>query len=183
MRHQLYITAPIAGVEARYPILRFVDSAIYVRPARGGLMVGVFESDPLPYDVRCRPDFSMEQTPLDVSVLVRQAATVEDSVPALRDATIREHRGGLFTMTSDGHFLAGPVAGVRGFWALTGCNGSGFSFSPGLGQVMAEWIVDGKPSIDLTEFAPARMSQDSLDDAQLAEACIHQYAHYYDPHQ
>jgi glycine/D-amino acid oxidase-like deaminating enzyme len=182
MRHQLYITAPIAGVDARYPILRFVDSAVYVRAARGGLMLGGFESNPLPYDVRRRPDFSMEQTPLDVSVLVRQTADVQDSVPALRDATVREHRGGLFTMTSDGHFLAGPVEGVRGFWALTGCNGSGFSFAPALGQVMAEWIVDGEPSIDLTEFAPARMSKSSLDDAQLAQACIHQYAHYYDPH-
>jgi glycine/D-amino acid oxidase-like deaminating enzyme len=183
MRHQLYITAPIAGVQAQYPILRFVDSAVYVRVARRGLMLGGFESDPLPFDLRHRPDFSMEQTPLDDSVLVRQTATVEDSVPALRDATIREHRGGLFTMTADGHFFAGPVAGARGLWALTGCNGSGFSFAPALGQVMAEWIVGGEPSIDLTEFAPARMSQDSLDDAQLAEACIHQYAHYYDPKQ
>jgi glycine/D-amino acid oxidase-like deaminating enzyme len=183
MRHQLYITAPIAGVQARYPILRFVDSAVYVRPARGGLMVGGFESDPLPYEVRDRPDFSMEHTPLDVSVLVRQAATVADSIPALRDASIREHRGGLFTMTSDGHFLAGPVAGARGLWALTGCNGSGFSFAPALGQVMAEWMVGGEPSIDLTDFAPARLSQGSLDDAQLTEACIHQYAHYYDPKQ
>jgi glycine/D-amino acid oxidase-like deaminating enzyme len=180
MRHQLYITAPIAGVQARYPILRFVDSAVYVRAAGRGLMLGGFESDPLPFELRHRPDFSMEQTPLDVSVLVKQTATVEDSVPALRDATIREHRGGLFTMTADGHFLAGPVAGAHGLWALTGCNGSGFSFAPALGQVMAEWIVGGEPSIDLTEFAPARMSQDSLDDAQLVEACIGQYAHYYD---
>jgi glycine/D-amino acid oxidase-like deaminating enzyme len=183
MRHQLYITAPIAGVQARYPILRFVDSAVYVRAAGRGLMLGGFESDPLPFALHHRPDFSMEQTPLDVSVLVRQTATVEDSVPALRDATIREHRGGLFTMTADGHFLAGPVAGARGLWALTGCNGSGFSFAPALGQVMAEWIVGGEPSIDLTEFAPARMSQDSLDDTQLVEACIRQYAHYYDPKQ
>jgi glycine/D-amino acid oxidase-like deaminating enzyme len=183
MRHQLYITAPIAGVEARYPILRFVDSAVYVRAARGGLMLGGFESDPLPYDVRHRPEFSMEQTPLDVSVLTAQTASVAGSIPAVRDATIREHRGGLFTMTSDGHFLAGPLPGVRGLWALTGCNGSGFSFAPALGQVMAEWIVDGQASIDLAEFAPARMSKSPLDDKQLAEACIHQYAHYYDPHE
>jgi glycine/D-amino acid oxidase-like deaminating enzyme len=183
MRHQLYITAPIAGVQAQYPILRFVDSAVYVRAAHRGLMLGGFESDPLPFELRHRPDFSMEQTPLDVSVLVRQTAAVADSVPALRDAKIREHRGGLFTMTADGHFLAGPVAGARGLWALTGCNGSGFSFAPALGQVMAEWIVGGEPSIDLTEFAPARMSPNSLDDAQLAEACIRQYAHYYDPKQ
>jgi glycine/D-amino acid oxidase-like deaminating enzyme len=181
VRHQLYITAPIAGVEARYPIVRFVDSAVYVRAARGGLMLGGFEADPLPFDICARPDFSMEQTPLDFSVLAGQTETVQDSVPALRETTIREHRGGLFTMTADGHFLAGPVAEIHGLWSLTGCNGSGFSFSPALGQVMAEWITDGEPSIELTEFSPARASSRLLDDAQLTRACLWQYAHYYEP--
>ncbi len=183
VRHQLYITDPIAGVEARYPILRFVDSAVYVRPARRGLMVGGFEANPLPFDVGAHPDFSMEQTPLDFSVLARQTEAVEASIPALRGATVREHRGGLFTMTADGHFLAGPVPEIRGLWSLTGCNGSGFSFSPALGQVMAEWIADGAPSIELTEFSPARVLRTPLDDEQLTAACLWQYAHYYDPTQ
>jgi glycine/D-amino acid oxidase-like deaminating enzyme len=181
VRHQLYITAPVAGVEARYPILRFVDSAVYIRPARGGLMLGGFEADPLPFEIRGRENFSMEQTPLDFSVLARQTTSVEDSVPALRDTTIREHRGGLFTMTADGNFLAGPVADIHGLWSLTGCNGSGFSFSPALGQVMAEWIADGEPSIDLSEFSPSRASSQMLDERQLTSACVWQYAHYYDP--
>lgn len=183
MRHQLYITYPIPGADAHLPILRFVDSAVYVRPARGGLMVGGFEADPMPVDVRARQDFSMEQVPLDFSPLEEQTRTVENSLPSLRDTTIQEHRGGLFTMTSDGHFLAGPLPGVRGLWALTGCNGSGFSFSPALGQVMAEWIADGEPSIDLTEFSPARFANQTLSDEDLTAACVWQYAHYYDPAQ
>jgi glycine/D-amino acid oxidase-like deaminating enzyme len=181
VRHQLYITAPISGVEAQYPILRFVDSAVYIRPARLGLMLGGFEADPMPFEIGDREKFSMEQTPLDLSVLARQTTSVEDSVPALREKTIREHRGGLFTMTADGNFLAGPVAGINGLWSLTGCNGSGFSFSPALGQVMAEWIADGEPSIDLTEFSPSRASSRLRDDGQLTRACLWQYAHYYDP--
>jgi len=183
MRHQLYITHPIPGADAKFPILRYVDSAVYVRPARGGLMLGGFESDPLPLDIRKQPDFTMDQVPLDFSILERQTALVEDSIPALRDTTVQEHRGGLFTMTSDGHFLAGPMPGVRGLWALTGCNGSGFSFSPALGQVMAEWIAEGQPSIDLSEFSPARFVNQHLSDEELTAACIWQYAHYYDPAQ
>jgi glycine/D-amino acid oxidase-like deaminating enzyme len=180
VRHQLYITAPVAGVEARYPILRFVDSAVYIRPAHRGLMLGGFEADPLPFEIRGRENFSMEQTPLDFSVLARQTTSVEDSVPALRETTIREHRGGLFTMTADGNFLAGPTD-IHGLWSLTGCNGSGFSFSPALGQVMAEWIADGESSIDLTECSPSRASSKLLDDGELTRACLWQYAHYYDP--
>ena len=185
VRHQLYITHPIAGAEPLYPIIRFVDSAVYVRPARKGLMLGGFEAEPMPFNVQAHADFSMEKIPLDFSILAQQTTTVQGSIPALSDTTIQEHRGGLFTMTADGHFLAGPIPDVRGFWALTGCNGSGFSFSPALGQVLSEWIVDGEPSIDLAEFSPARFrsggADKPLDDAQLTAACVWQYAHYYDP--
>ena len=110
-----------------------------------------------------------------------QTATVENNILALRDMTVQEHRGGLFTMTRDGHYIAGPLPNERGLWALTGCNGSGFSFSPALGQVMAEWIADGEPSIDLSEFSPARFANQALSDEELTAACIWQYAHYYDP--
>lgn len=181
LRHQLYITDPIDGMEPHFPIVRFVDAAVYVRPARQGIMVGAFEADPLPLDVGHRESFSMTQTPLDFSVLAKSRATIEAYVPALRDAPVREHRGGLFTMTADGQFIAGPVSGIQGLWVVTGCNGSGFSFSPGLGQTVAEWIVDGAPSIELNEFSPARLSAKPLDEAQLTAACVWQYAHYYDP--
>ncbi len=181
VRHQLYITHPLMGVDSQMPMIRFVDSAVYVRPSRGGLMVGGFEADPMPLDPRSRENFSIEQMPLDFSILEKQTTTIQDNLPALRDTTIQEHRGGLFTMTRDGQFLAGPIPNVRGLWALTGCNGSGYSSSLALGQVMAEWIVDGEPSIDLSEFSPVRFRNSNLTDKELTAACVWQYAHYYDP--
>jgi 4-methylaminobutanoate oxidase (formaldehyde-forming) len=51
LRHQLLITEPVPGVAAEHPIVRVMDSAVYVRPARGGLMLGGFEADPLPLDL------------------------------------------------------------------------------------------------------------------------------------
>src|SRR3989441_863842 len=108
-------------------------------------------------------------------------AAVARQVPALRGAAVREPRGGLFTMTSDGTFLVGPAPDVLGFWSATGCNGSGFSFSPAIGQVLAEWITAGTPSIDLRALQPARFALTSLDDEQLRAAAVWQYAHYYDP--
>jgi len=94
---------------------------------------------------------------------------------------VREHRGGLFTMTTDGRFLVGPAPEVRGFWSATGCNGSGFSLSPAIGQVLAEWITAGTPSIDLSALEPARFAGAALDDERLRAAAVWQYAHYYDP--
>jgi glycine/D-amino acid oxidase-like deaminating enzyme len=101
---------------------------------------------------------------------------MEMSVPAL-EAPLSELRGGLVTMTSDGRLLVGPVPGVRGLWACTGCNASGFSLSPGVGQVLAEWIVDGTPSIDLSDLDPGRFR--TMPAADLRRSATWQYAHYY----
>jgi 4-methylaminobutanoate oxidase (formaldehyde-forming) len=180
VRHQLYITEPVAGIQAHHPILRVVDTAVYVRPARGGLLLGGFESDPMPVDP-LGADFSVDDVPLDLTVLRRLAATVAGQVPAVHDAGVREHRGGLFTMTADGNFMVGPTADVQGFWSATGCNGSGFSLSPAIGQVLAEWITTGTPSIDLSALRPARFAATAVDDDRLRAAAVWQYAHYYDP--
>ena len=84
-------------------------------------------------------------------------------------------------MTTDGRLLVGPAPEVRGFWSATGCNGSGFSLSPAIGQVLAEWITAGTPSIDLSALQPARFAGTALDDERLRAAAVWQYAHYYDP--
>ncbi len=92
-----------------------------------------------------------------------------------------EHRGGLFTMSPDGRFVAGPVPDVPGLWVAAGCNGSGFSSSLALGEALASWIIGGG-SPDVTEIAalsPGRFGP--LTDEALVSAGVWQYAHYYDP--
>jgi glycine/D-amino acid oxidase-like deaminating enzyme len=181
MRHQLAITQPISGTRSEQAIVRIFDAAVYVRPCRGGLMWGGFEANPLPFDPTAHgDDFRIEMTPLDFGILQQCAESVRNVVPVLHDVPVQEHRGGLFTMTPDGRFVVGPVPAVRGFWVLSGCNGSGFSFSPALGRLLAEWIVQGQPSVDLAAFAPARLAG-VVDEASLREAAIFQYTHYYEP--
>src|SRR5215813_493975 len=99
VRHQLLITEPAASpqISPADPIVRVVDAAVYLRPARGGLMLGGFERGPLPFDVWEPP----AHVPLDLAVLTRLAGLVGREVPiGCADAT--EHRGGMFTMTPDG---------------------------------------------------------------------------------
>ncbi len=181
MRHQLAITHPLPGAAEGQPIVRIFDAAVYVRPCRGGLMWGGFETDPLPVDPQVQgEDFAIDRVPLDFRILERFAEVVGDTVPVLRDAAIQEHRGGLFTMTPDGRFMVGPAPGVHGLWVLSGCNGSGFSFSPVLGRLLAEWIVQGRPSLDLGPFDPRRFLP-PFDESQLLAAAEYQYTHYYEP--
>lgn len=181
LRHQLAITHPIAGIAAGEPIARLIDASAYVRPCRGGLLFGGFEADPLPFDpVAAGPGTTMDDVPLDTALLGRFASDLADQVAALPDVPLAETRGGAFTMTPDGRFLAGPVSGVDGFWLASGCNGSGFSLGSGIGRLLAEWIVGGEPSGDMSAFDPRRFAA-PLSEEELLAAGAFRYANYYTP--
>jgi glycine/D-amino acid oxidase-like deaminating enzyme len=180
VRHQLLITEPSGEVRGTDPIIRVIDAAAYLRPARGGLMFGAFESDPLPLDPRHQPDsFSTDDVPLDLGQLRKLTDQVTAEAPLASAAPVAEHRGGLFTMSPDGRFLAGPLPDLPGMWVASGCNGSGFSSSPAIGEMLATWIADGSAPPGLAAFSPARFGP--LTDGALIEKGTWQYAHYYDP--
>jgi glycine/D-amino acid oxidase-like deaminating enzyme len=180
VRHQLLITEPSDQVDAADPITRVVDAAVYLRPARGGLMLGGFEADPLPVDPRAHPpSFRTDDVPLDLGVLRGLAAQVSAEAPLASTAPVAEHRGGMFTMSPDGAFVAGPVPDVPGLWVASGCNGSGFSSSPAIGEALAAWITGGTQPAVLATLAPGRFGP--LTDELLTKNGSWQYAHYYDP--
>ena len=181
VRHQLLITRPIAGMASTEPIARIVDASVYLRPARGGLMMGGMESDPLAIDPRADPSFTIADTPLDMRVLETFTDALGPLVPALGDTPVAEHRGGLFTMTPDARFLAGPLPGVRGLWTATGCNGSGFSVSAGIGRALAEWIIGGEPPLEMSTLSPARFGPGLFPDDDLTATGLWRYANYYTP--
>jgi glycine/D-amino acid oxidase-like deaminating enzyme len=179
VRHQLLITEPASDVDPADPIARVVDAAVYLRPARGGLMFGGFEAAPLPVDPRVQPaSFTTDDVPLDLCVLKGLAALVAAQAPAVA-ARVAEHRGGLFTMSPDGRFVAGPAPGLPGLWVASGCNGSGFSSSPAIGEALAAWITTGTAPPGVAGLSPERFGP--LPDDELTMAGLWQYAHYYDP--
>jgi glycine/D-amino acid oxidase-like deaminating enzyme len=180
VRHQLLITAPTADVDPADPITRVVDAAVYLRPARGGLMVGGFEPDPLAVDPRHQPaSFTTDDVPLDLGVLRKMTDQVSAEVPAASTLPVADHRAGLFTMSPDGRFVVGPVPEVSGLWVASGCNGSGFSSSLALGEALAGWITNDAPPPGMTALSPARFGP--LSDDALLKRGLWQYAHYYDP--
>ena len=180
VRHQLLITAPTALIDPADPITRVVDAAVYLRPARGGLMFGGFEPGPLPVDPRHQlASFTTDDVPLDLSVLRQLAAQVAAEVPAASTVSVAEHRGGLFTMSPDGRFVAGPVPDPPGLWVASGCNGSGFSSSLAIGEALATWITGDSPPPGMTALSPGRFGP--FPDDMLLTRGLWQYAHYYDP--
>lgn len=179
-RHQLLITEPIVGVLPSQPVARVIDSNVYIRPADGGLMLGGYETSPLQFDMAALPaDFSISNLPLDISVLRKLADRVVEQFPVFRDIAVKEHRGGLPTMTADGEHILGPWPGLRGFYIAGGCCVGGLSIAPILGELLAEWIVSGAPSVPLEPLSPARAVARDGDTSALAEACRRRYAFHY----
>jgi glycine/D-amino acid oxidase-like deaminating enzyme len=183
-RHQLIITRPIPGVEPLQPITRVIDCNVYIRPADGGLMLGGYETDPLQFDMaKLPPSFSIDDLPLDLSVIHRLAAQVLDQFPIFRDIEVKEHRGGLPTMTADGEHIVGSLPELRGFYVAGGCCVGGLTIAPIIGEILAEWIMSGKPPLDLTTLSPSREAVQTTTEGTLLANCRSQYARHYWPRQ
>jgi glycine/D-amino acid oxidase-like deaminating enzyme len=183
-RHQLYITRPIAGVVAEQPIVRVLDVNVYVRPERGGLMLGGYEPDPLQVDVSTLGEhFEIKDLALDFEPLRKLTHEVRDQFPLLQDAQIDEFRGGLPTMTADGRHIVDRVPGVEGFFVASGCCVGGLSISPAIGEVLADWIVDGQPGIDMSSLSVTRFGPEVDTEELLRQACLWRYAHHYSAEQ
>jgi glycine/D-amino acid oxidase-like deaminating enzyme len=106
---------------------------------------------------------------------------VHAELPLLERARIVELRGGLPTVTPDGHFLLDRLPGVAGFYVASGCNVGRLSISPPIGEDLAGWIVSGgeRPP-PLAPFRIDRFDGRFANDAELRPACLATYAHKYD---
>ncbi|HKX18812.1 MAG TPA: FAD-binding oxidoreductase [bacterium] len=179
-RHQLFVTEPIDGVRPDLPMIRIMDAGVYVRPCEGGLLWGVFEEGPRFFDMETLgPRFDVKDTPLDPNVIRRAGADVRTQLPVLETAAVREHRGGIPTMTPDGEHLVGPAPAAEGFFFASGCNVAGLSIAPALGEVLASWITDGRPPIDMSPLSPARFGEPRWAEDELRRQAAWEYHHFY----
>jgi glycine/D-amino acid oxidase-like deaminating enzyme len=180
MRHQLFITEPNPAVRPEHAICRVIDANVYVRPCWGGLMLGGYESEPQPHDLRrAAPEFQIADLPLDLGVVRGLAAAVETQFPGLTTAPLQQHRGGLPTMTADGRHIVGAVPGAEGLYTATGCCVGGLSVAPAIGELLAQLITTGATDIPLDLFAIDRFAAGFPSDADLVARCVDSYAHHY----
>lgn len=157
VRHQLIVTTPLECVADGHASVRVVDANTYARPCWGGLMFGGYESQPLFLSDGELPR-SVAALTLDERPIRELVTRVSDAFPFLRETPIRELRGGIPTLTADGHPIIGELPGVGGAYVVGGCNVGGLSTSPAIGEAMAEWIVSARRPDVLEPFAPGRFA-------------------------
>jgi sarcosine oxidase subunit beta len=82
--------------------------------------------------------------------------------PLMRHSVFRGGYSGLYDMSPDLHPIIDEVPGVRGLFVTCGYSGDGFKYGPIVGQLLAEWASDGRPSLDISELRLERFANDKL---------------------
>ena len=157
--HFYVVTEPLAGLPDSLPTLRDPDGCVYFkREAGGALLVGFFEPVAKPWGAEGIPeDFEFDSLAEDWPHLEPHLERAALRVPALREAGLRLFFNGPESFTPDDRYLLGESPELRGFFVAAGFNSVGIQSAGGAGKVLADWILDGHPPMDLWDVDLRRM--------------------------
>jgi dimethylglycine dehydrogenase len=137
-------------------VLRESDSSWYMREEAGGLLLGPYEKvAPACYVDGPSSDSEYELFPEDLDRLGPHIETAIARVPAFGEVGVKKVYNGAIAYTPDGSPIVGPAPGVRNFWLNEG-HSFGVTAAGGAGWQLAEWIVEGEPTIDMLGVDPRR---------------------------
>jgi 4-methylaminobutanoate oxidase (formaldehyde-forming) len=180
--HQHLATKPVPGHELPRgtPCLRDPENLVYMREEVGGFLVGGFERDPVAWSVDGVPwDFTQRLLPSDWDLFAEIMEGAIRRVPVLAQAEPAHLTNGPEGITPDSRPLLGPVPGVPGFWIAAGLSHTGFGAGGAIGEVVAEWLVEGEPPYDVSELNVRRFGPVFDDPAFAADRARESYRYYY----
>jgi dimethylglycine dehydrogenase len=163
VQHQYIVTEQHPAIMARKAkglpemgVLRESDSSWYMREEAGGLLLGPYEfGAPACYldGPSLESEYELFQEDLDRLTPHIEAAIAR--VPAFGEVGIKKVYNGAIAYTPDGSPIVGPAPGLRNFWLNEG-HSFGITAAGGAGWQLAEWIVEGEPTIDMLGVDPRR---------------------------
>ena len=159
MEHYYLLTEPMAGVHRDLPIVEDPESYAYVREEGGGLLFGLFEPGGAAWMPKFVPgDTSFSTLAPDWDRMTPHLEHAFRRFPVMQAAGLKSFFCGPESFTPDGKFLVGESPEVAGLFLGTGLNSLGILAGGGVGALLAEEIVYGNESQDMTGLAPARMA-------------------------
>ncbi|WP_342048226.1 GcvT family protein [Bacillus sp. OTU530] len=171
--------------EVTIPLIRDQDNAMYFRQVFNGLGIGSYQHRPLPVEVSEITKYGEGKempsvkpfTPEDFFEKPWQDA--QGLIPGLKQAGVKKGINGIFSFTPDGMPLLGESQKVRGFWVAEAI---WVTHSAGVGKAMAEWIVNGAPTLDLELCDINRFDTYAQSPAYYKKRSIENYEKVYDIH-
>jgi sarcosine oxidase subunit beta len=149
-RRHIFFTEPFPEIPGPLPLTTDRATGFYFRKELEQLLLS-------PGDVQ---DIGEDRAaPVDRAMIEETVQKAVHRLPALAEARIAGGWAGLRPLTPDDHAIVGPAPGVEGLLLAVGFGGHGFQHSPATGRLVAEWVLDGKPSLDLSLLDPARFAR------------------------
>lgn len=157
--HYYVVTDPIEGVTGDLPVLRVMDEYAYYKEDAGKLLIGCSEPNATAWRPRggIPEQFEFDELPCDDEHLHAILEAASERVPALAHSGIRKFFNGPECFTPDARHYLGPITDVAGLWVATGFNSTGIQNGPGAGKALAEWIIHGHMTMDLTDVDARRI--------------------------
>jgi 4-methylaminobutanoate oxidase (formaldehyde-forming) len=179
VEHQYFVTEKSAKIPDDLPTLRDPDGSFYLKPEPGALAVGGWEHNTPPWGAEgIRADFGPELLQADFERFAPLAEAASARIPVLNEVGIRQLINGPIPISADGEPIIGLSPELDNFYLCCGFT-SGIAASGGAGWVMANWIVDGDPGMDLWPFDIRRFGAPHSVKQYMYERAVESYGRYY----
>jgi 4-methylaminobutanoate oxidase (formaldehyde-forming) len=181
VEHQYVITEPFTPEVPRHlPTLRDPDRLTYYKEEVGGLVMGGYEPNPIPWAVKGIPrPFQFQLLESDWDHFAPTMELAIGRVPALANAGLRQLINGPESFTPDGNFILGEAPELRNVFIGAGFNAFGIAAGGGAGQALAEWVHDGTPPYDLWVVDIRRFGRPHQDTDWVRTRTLEAYSKHY----
>ncbi len=181
VEHQYIITEPFTPeVPRNLPTLRDPDRLTYYKEEVGGLVMGGYEPNPVPWAVGGIPrPFQFQLLDSDWDHFAPTMELAIGRVPQLASAGIRQLINGPESFTPDGNFILGEAPELKNFYVGAGFNAFGIAAGGGAGQALAEWVHAGQPPYDLWVADIRRFGRPHTDTDWVRTRTLEAYSKHY----
>ena len=180
VEHQYIVTEAIPDCPANLPSLRDPDRLVYYKPEAGGrLLIGGYEERTLPFgDTGIPGKFERQLLPENLDRFMPLAELAGQVTPVVNQVGIRTVINGPIPYSADGDFVMGPSPDFQNLMLATGFL-YGIAAGGGAGEMIAEWVLEGRPSIDLWPLDNRRFGAHQGTRAFMYPRAVEHYAHHY----
>ncbi len=157
VEHMYIVTEPMSNLPDPFPVLRDMDTGIYIKGDAGRLVIGGFEPD-----AKCWNAFGPEgnrpflELPEDWDQFMPFMQVALELMPELENTGIQHFMNGPESFTNDTKPLIGAAPQTDGLFVAAGMNSVGVMSSAGVGRLLADWMVQGEAPMDVWEVDIAR---------------------------
>jgi 4-methylaminobutanoate oxidase (formaldehyde-forming) len=179
VEHQYLVTEPIPDMPKDLPTLRDPDRLVYYKADAGRLVIGGYEDDTRPFGDRGIPGaFARQLLSENFDRFEPLAAYAGQVTPVVNTVGVRQLINGPIPYSADGDFVMGKAPELANLFVATGFL-YGIAAGGGAGAIMAEWILEGRPSLDLWPLDVRRFSFLHGTRAFMYPRAVEHYAHHY----